>query len=119
MYFKLILLWSPVFKPQILGVVWPEGLAVTLKLSTQAVESSVAVGPAVMKDSKSNLTVQTSEKKQNFCLYNTIPIIRHEIYHNVMIKFPQELLRIYFWRRRDRMRELLVRWQFRCNLSHV
>ena len=71
MYFKLILLWSPVFKPQILGVVWPEGLAVTLKLSTQAVESSVAVGPAVMKDSKSNLTVQTSEKNKNFVPKNS------------------------------------------------
>ena len=94
MYFKLILLWSPVFKPQILGVVWPEGLAVTLKLSTQAVESSVAVGPAVMKDSKSNLTVQTSEKKHNFCYI--IPMIRHEIYHNFMNKFQQELLEINF-----------------------
>ena len=69
---QVILRCDPVFKPQILGVAKPEGLAVALKLSTQAVASFVVVGPAVMKDSKSNLTVQTSEKKHNFCFYHTL-----------------------------------------------
>ena len=34
--------------------------AVTWKVSTQFEESVVVVGPAVVKDSKSNLSVQTS-----------------------------------------------------------
>ena len=67
----MILPCDPVFKPQILGVAKLEGLAVALKLSTQAVASFVVVGPAVMKDSKSNLTVQTSEKKHDFCFYHS------------------------------------------------
>ena len=37
--------------------------AVTWKVSMQALESSVEVGPAVVKDSKSNLSEQTSVEK--------------------------------------------------------
>ena len=40
---------------------------VALKVSTQATESSVAVGPAVVKVSKSSLKVQTSENDQKYC----------------------------------------------------
>ena len=43
--------------------------AVALKVSTQATESSVAVGPAVVKVSKSSLKVHTSEIDQNMIFF--------------------------------------------------
>ena len=43
------------------SILWIQLTAVTLNVSTQFVESSVAVGPAVVNVSKSNLKVQMSE----------------------------------------------------------
>ena len=50
-----------------------------MKVSTQATESSVAVGPAVVKVSKSSLKVQTSESDQKYCylLYSKLEDIQY------------------------------------------
>ena len=55
----------PAFIPAIGGAVYPEGLAAIVKESKAAggESSSVNVGPAVVKVSKSNLIAHISEKK--------------------------------------------------------
>ena len=61
---QLELLCCPLFSPDIIGAVYPLGLAATVKESKLAagVTSIVDVGPLVVKVSKSNLIVHISEK---------------------------------------------------------
>ena len=55
---------------------------VALKVSTQATESSVAVGPAVVKVSKSSLKVQTSENDQKYFFFLFLNIETSRTYHS-------------------------------------
>ena len=61
---QLELLCCPLFSPDIIGAVYPLGLAATVKESKLAagLTSIVDVGPLVVKVSKSNLIVHISEK---------------------------------------------------------